>query len=873
MLKLVCGFIIAGLCWHSILATAQDSVPEFSTAGFFQLENAPRTVTNMNVGWRFFKGGNEHAHEVGFDDSAWEKVNVPHGLELVPAAASGCSNYQGEAWYRKYLSVPETLKNQKVFLHFEGVMGKCRVYLNGKMMTAHFGGYLPFSVDVSDALLYGEENVVAVWCDNSDDPDYPPGKPQKVLDFTYMGGLYRDVWLVAHNKVYITDPNYENRVAGGGLFVSFADVNDQSAKVNLKLNVKNETGKIVDGSARFVLKERESGKIIRESTVPLKFNDGVFADLLCAWTIDSPKLWSPQNPYLYNLVVTLENKAGEMIDGYRRRIGIRGIEFKGKDGFWLNGKPYPGKVIGGNRHQDFALIGNAVPNSLHYKDAKKMRDIGMVAVRNAHCPQDPAFMDACDELGLLVIANTPGWQFWNPKPIFGERVISDIRHMVRRDRNHPSLWFWEPVLNETHYPAEKAKVWAETVLEEYPYPYCYNACDHNLQGAEFFPIHFPQGKKRGTHVLDKTQAERTYFTREWGDNVDNWSSHNSPSRVFMGWGEIPQLVQSKHYASPDYDATCLRSLFLRDTEYVGGTLWHTFDHQRGYHPDPFYGGVMDAFRQKKYSSYMFQSQRDVKEGGAFVFIAHEMTPFSPEDVTVYTNCDSVKLSAIYGNDDDMVSIMSRRELEAGMPHPIMVFKKMYHFMKDKFGDQKNVCLKAEGFVNGEMVTSSIVRPSRRPTQLRLRLDNEGIPLTADGSDITVVVAEITDGTNIKRLNQEYVTFTVEGEGRLVNSSAIMENPKQFSWGMAPALIQATAKAGEIRVRAALTFDGSQKAKEAVLILKSVPAPVKLLYKNEDAVPAAAANVSSKSNVQRPLKKQSAEDLKAVEAQQDHFGEF
>lgn len=206
--------------------------------------------------------------------------------------------------------------------------------------------------------------------------------------------------------------------------------------------------------------------------------------------VDSPHLWSPDSPYLYQLHVYVKDKAGSIVDGYRRRIGIRSVEFKGKDGFWLNGEPYPYPLIGANRHQDYAVIGNALSNNLHWRDAKKLRDAGLRVIRNAHYPQDPAFMDACDELGLFVIVNTPGWQFWNDEPIFAQRVYSDIRNMVRRDRNHPCVWMWEPILNETWYPAEFAKNVVDVLNEEYPYPYCYAGCDVTARGHEHFPIHF-----------------------------------------------------------------------------------------------------------------------------------------------------------------------------------------------------------------------------------------------------------------------------------------------------------------------------------------------------------------------------------------------
>lgn len=205
-------------------------------------------------------------------------------------------------------------------------------------------------------------------------------------------------------------------------------------------------------------------------------------------------------------------------------------------------------------------------------------------------------MDACDELGLFVIVNTPGWQFWNDAPEFAQRVYSDIRNVVRRDRNHPSVWLWEPILNETWYPADFAKNTRDIVDAEYPYPYCYSGSDSEARGHENFPVYFahPANMQDASKEIDPT---KTYFTREWGDNVDDWSSHNSPSRVARNWGEQPMRVQAQHYACPYYPVTSYDVLYKQSPQHVGGCLWHSFDHQRGYHPDPFYGGLMDVFRQ------------------------------------------------------------------------------------------------------------------------------------------------------------------------------------------------------------------------------------------------------------------------------------
>ena len=171
--------------------------------------------------------------------------------------------------------------------------------------------------------------------------------------------------------------------------------------------------------------------------------------------------------------------------------------------------------------------------------------------------------------------------------------------MVRRDRNHASVWMWEPILNETWYPDDFARRVQEILHEEYPYPYCYAGCDATARGHEYFPILFthPLNGAGGAFNTDQLDPKVTYFTREWGDNVDDWSSHNSPSRVNRAWGEVPMLVQAQEYARPGYQYTCYDALYRTTRQHVGGCLWHSFDHQRGYHPDPFYGGIMDVFRQ------------------------------------------------------------------------------------------------------------------------------------------------------------------------------------------------------------------------------------------------------------------------------------
>lgn len=862
--------------------------PEFSTAGFFRLDNSGREVYSMNPAWRFHKGAVEGAETKEFNDKDWTVVSLPDGIEYLPTEASGCINYQGEVWYRKHFTPDAALKGKKHFLHFEAIMGKSKVFVNGKLLTEHFGGYLPVIADVTDVLDWNGDNVIAVWADNSDDPSYPPGKAQDVLDYTYFGGIYRDCWLIAHNNVFITDPNYENEVAGSGLFVAFGKVSDALAEVQLKIHVRNATKNPFSGRVEYMLLQPDGTEVARLSD-KIQVKAGRATTVSDRMPVKQPMLWTPSTPTLYNLLVRVLDKEGNVIDGYRRRIGIRSIEFKGKDGFYLNGRPYGKPLIGANRHQDFAVVGNAVANSIHWRDARKLKDVGMEIIRNAHCPQDPAFMDACDELGLFVIVNTPGWQFWNDAPEFAQRVYSDIRNVVRRDRNHPSVWLWEPILNETWYPADFAKNTRDIVDAEYPYPYCYSGSDSEARGHENFPVYFahPANMQDASKEIDPT---KTYFTREWGDNVDDWSSHNSPSRVARNWGEQPMRVQAQHYACPYYPVTSYDVLHKQSPQHVGGCLWHSFDHQRGYHPDPFYGGLMDVFRQPKYSYYMFMAQRPAVKNdrnagsGPMVYIAHEMTPFSGKDVTVYSNCDEVRLTF---NKGGKTYTYKKDKNRPGMPSPVITFPDVYDFMVDKAFSrtqkQDDVYLLAEGLIDGKVVATHKVVPARRPEKILLWMDNEGTDLKADGSDFVTVVAAVADKNgNIKRLNNYNIRFSIEGEGRLLGGPGVLANPVPVKWGTAPVLVQSTLKPGKIRITASVLFEGSQMPISGELEFESKPSVFPLVYDAADAarIPLGSAsagqNTASKTDAEREVERLRKElntlKLKEVERQQSEFGE-
>lgn len=855
--------------------------PEYSTAGFFQLDNSGRHVYNMNVAWRFFKGECKDAFKKEFNDRDWPVVSLPHGIEYLPTEASGSINFQGEVWYRKHFTLHDSIKGEKIFLHFEGIMGKCKIWINGKFKTEHFGGYLPVITDISDDINWNTNNTIAVWADNSNDPSFPPGKKQELLDYTYFGGIYRDCWLITHHPVYITDPNYENITGGGGLFVAYDKVNESEATILLQTHIRNSNSKKFKGTIEYELFQKDGilKKILKQE---LSIGKHQASSILGKFKLSMPHLWSPSSPYLYTLNIRIKDENGQIIDGYKRKIGIRHFEFKGEKGFWLNGKPYEKPLIGGNRHQDYAIVGNAVTNNIHWRDAKLLKDAGMEVIRNAHCPQDPAFLDACDELGLFVINNIPGWQFWNNDSIFEQRIYNDIKNLVRRDRNHPSIWLWEPILNETKYPEIFAKNANKIIHLEYPYSPCFTSCNHNSPGKELFPVLFAHpisGDK--DWAIKKMLPKKSYFTREWGDNVDDWNAQNSPSRANRGWGEVPMLVQAEHYANPPYNYTTLESLYKTPIQHVGGCLWHSFDHQRGYHPDPFYGGLMDIFRQPKYSYYMFKAQRSpvyneevIAETGPMIYIAHEMTPFSPKDVTVYSNCEEVRL-LVYKNGKQYS--YTKKNSKNKMPSPIIVFPNAYHFMEYKKLKQEDAFILAEGIIDGKVVTSQKISPARRPHQITLRVDNASMNLKANGSDFITIIAEITDKQgNVKRLNNYYIKFDIKGAGRILGGSEICTNPRPIIWGSAPILVQSTTTPGKIKISATVLFEGMQTPIKGSLEINSIPYDIPLIFDKQDLLKIHSKNNYNHTSFQKEIftskSKFNPIELQEVEEQQAEFGE-
>ena len=840
-----------------------------SVAGLFPLEGSGRLVWNFNAGWRFHLGDVTGAEAVNYDDKAWEVVSTPHSVQLMPAEASGCRNYQGIAWYRKHFTLPKETQGRDVTLHFEAIMGKQTIYVNGREVMQHEGGYLPVTLNLTAlGCAAGDNIIVAVKADNSDDKTYPPGKKQMTLDFAYHGGIYRDVWLIAKSKVAITDAVEENKVAGGGIFVHYANISDKRADVYVNTEVRNS-----DVRPRTVTVENvlPAAKLYRSTKITLK--PGETHTVTQHFTVKNPQLWSPESPYLYSMATRIR-EGKQSLDGGVTKIGIRSFEFVRTDdaqgrqpGFYLNGQRYH-QLVGANRHQDFAYVGNALPNSQQWRDAKRLRDAGFTIIRTAHYPQDPSFMDACDELGLFIIVATPGWQYWNKDKGWDEKVHQNTRSIIRRDRNHPCVLMWEPILNETRYPEAFALQALQITKDEYPYPYRpVAAADvHSAGVKDHYDVVYgwpgDDFKSDGLPAGDPAKIRQCIFTREFGELVDDWYAHNNLNRASRSWGERPQLVQALSLLNSTNE------LYKTTGQFIGGCQWHPFDHQRGYHPDPYWGGIYDAFRQPKTALNMFKARLTSVAVEPIVAIAHEMTQFSERDVTIFSNCDSVRLTMYDG--------------EHCWTEPVTNGRSVFHDAWDFFEARnwsytkrnwQNVRMTAEGIVGGKVVCRDERMPSRRSTKLRLRVDEMGRQLVADGSDFIVVVCEVTDDLgHVRRLAKENIRFTVEGEGEIIGNASICANPRAAEWGSAPILVRSTRQAGKIKIKAEVQFPGTHAPTPAELEIESIPYNLPMCFDAKETLQ--ARNTHSSQTTQQSSTFSDAEKakmLQEVEAQQADFG--
>lgn len=728
-----------------------------------------RTKVNFGSDWEFKREENNNPN--------WEKITIPHTAKIEPLVVN--NQFQGTCWYQKKFKVANS-KNKKVFLYFEGVMQEADVWINDQKVTNHKGGYLPFTIDITP-FLKSKGNIIKIKVNNEDNPELLPGKPLKDLDFNYYGGIYRNVYLITTDKLYISNAIQADKKASGGIYVNFDNINKINASGTIQVHLKNEFIAEKNASLKCILTNKEGEKLEFKSEV-FAVNANSDKAITQNIVVDNPKLWSISKPNLYHLEVQViaNNK---IIDSYSEKIGIRKSEIK-EDGYYLNDEKL--YITGTNEHQEYPYLGYAISDEAQYRDAVKIKNAGFDLVRMSHYPHAEAFLNACDELGILVMNSLTGWQFFGNET-FQKNAIQDIREMARRDRNHPSIIFWEASLNETQMSESFMKEAAKALKEELPFPHNYSACWIDNDNYDIF-IPARQHGKAPDYWTKYNKGNRKIFIAEYGDweyyaqnagfnqkEFSNLKEDERTSRQLRGFGEKRLLQQAYNFQEA---ANSNR----KGAQTIGEANWAMFDYNRGYSNDLESSGISDIFRIPKFAYSFYQSQRDANVvldsklvSGPVLTIANNWTESSPLNVTVYSNCDEV---ALYLND---VLIAKQKPLinenSDKLKHAPFVFK------MDKFVAGT---LRAEGFINGVIAVSNVVKSPEKASKTELSYDLSSKSIHADLPDMVFVYAKITDdnGTIIPTATNELTFNLLEGNAELIGT-----NPVKAEAGIATIILK------------------------------------------------------------------------------------
>ena len=725
-----------------------------------------RSKVNFGAEWIFTKDSTS---------LNWEKVTLPHAAQIEPLVVN--NQWQGDCWYQKKFDQPKT--DNKVFLYFEGVMHEAWIWVNGELITHHQGGYLPFTVDITNIVL-PHDNTVIVKVNNQDNPQIPPGKTLKTLDFNYYGGIYRNVYLLQTNKTYITDAVHANKVNSGGILVNFNAIAKEKASGLVKIHVKNEEDKSKKVKASITFKN--DSETISFTTNEISMEPNSNASLSQNIEIFNPKLWGILNPNLYEVEVRLIADS-KTIDSQTIKTGIRKAELRA-DGFYLNEEKV--FINGTNRHQEYPYIGYALSDEANYRDAVKIKNAGFDFVRLSHYPHAESFMKACDELGLLVMNCISGWQFSGDEK-FIENSYQEIRDLARRDRNHPSVIFWEVSLNESDMKEPYMKKANEILRAELPYANIYTAGWIDNPNYDLYiparqhgkaPEYWNNYEKENRKIFIAEYGDWEYYAQNAGFNQTSYANlkeEERTSRQLRAFGEKRLLQQAFNYQEA-FNSN------MKGKHTIGQANWLMFDYNRGYADDIESSGISDIFRIPKFAFYFYQSQRSPNlklneklVSGPMVHIASYWNEKSPLNLTIFSNCDEV---ALYLNDE---LIAKQKPTDSAfsneLPHPPFVFS-MPKFEKGT--------LRAEGFSNGKKVAEHSVKSANEASKISLSHDVSTVKINTDLPDVLFVYATITDenGTTVSEATN-WVEFSLEGE----NAELIGQNPMRAEAGIATILVK------------------------------------------------------------------------------------
>ena len=411
---------------------------------------AVRTTLDLNKEWGFTKAAYSPESVVADPKINWQAIDLPHTWNVADVMDDEPGYYRGACWYKKKISIPVAMQSKDLFLKFDGANQQTEVYVNGQKAGTHIGGYTAFQFKINKYVKWGNKaiNEIAVKVDNS----YNEAIPPLTADFTFYGGIYRSVSLLALSKTHFSNSDHSSK----GVYISTPAVSAKAASLNVKglISSKN-VGKVLVKTTLYNLLNQPITNI--QSAIKTgRAGDISFTQQM---QINTPVLWTPEQPYLYKAVTEIKSATtGEVIDQITNSIGFRWFRFSADSGFFLNDKPY--KLIGTSRHQDYQGMGNAVSQKLACKDVQLLKEMGGNFLRVAHYPQDQCVLDACDSLGILASVEIPVVNEITESEAFYQNCRNMQLEMIKQNFNHPSVIVWccmNEVLLKPHFNNDKAR--------------------------------------------------------------------------------------------------------------------------------------------------------------------------------------------------------------------------------------------------------------------------------------------------------------------------------------------------------------------------------------------------------------------------------
>jgi beta-galactosidase len=747
-----------------------------------------RMILPINRGWRYSPKTSSEGHATSFDDSSFTRVVVPHTNVRLPWHSFDDKTYEFISLYRRPINIPAAARGRRVFVDFEGVMTASTVYLNGTRLGEYRGGYTPFSFELTQHLDPSGKNLLSVDVDSTERADIPPFGNE--IDYLTFGGIYREVALRIVPQTFL-----EN------IYARPKNVLSASPTVEVECFLDRATDSRLGAlSIRAELRREHDGSVISATTSkvsepsPIEHHEADADQALGALPLTSPvpgaytltldklgklDLWDLESPHLYTVhVQLLEN--GRVIDEDTRRIGFREATFT-PEGFSLNGKVI--KLHGLDRHQTFPFVGQAMPARVQRQDAKILRhDLRCNIVRTSHYPQSRHFLDACDEIGLLVLEEIPGWQHIGDKP-WQDIAVDNVRRMIRRDWNHPSIILWGVRINESR---DNHDFYTRT-----------NALAHALD---------EQRQTGGIRYFQESEFLEDVFTM----NDFGWplKAPNHPRYLnteFVGHTFPTKTIDSKERLQE----FVVRHARVHDTlasnpQYAGGIGWCAFDYNThnnfGSGDRICYHGVMDIFRTPKSAAGFYKSMCEPAEEIVLEPAFHwarndESTGFTTAMIS--SNCDHLKLFVVNAKGERLVGEGDPdRKQFPSLKHPPFSIP-LGEGLRD-WGD-----LRIEGYIAGKQVVSK--RYSGKGIDQQFVLLPDDHELIADGADTTRVVLRVNDEFGqVRPFANDAIRLELEGPGEIIG-----DNPFSLIGGTGAIWLRTKEQPGSLRLRAIHPVLGEQ----------------------------------------------------------------